>query len=376
MANPEYRNLIRFVKEEKQEDGEKLKEENLSKTDLKGNDAKVFYESVVDIDSCRTDKKNYNKSWRQKHNSNVNDFQEEHLSSRRKKLVSKEAKVQNNGSRVTKENNSDSCTNADRQSSDKLLWKLGNELLKCAEQGDLNEIKKLTKRGVEINHTDTYGWTALMCVCIPGHTDVVEFLLTHGADKTILNNQRKSALALAKGAGKIQAADLIENFDSRLKKKTKDKSKTEKLYCETCQSEYSRSSDQDRSHFSSTVHLFNLKLKPKPDPFMISESNVGYRLMRQSGWDGEKGLGPEGQGHRYPIRTTLKRDRSCLGSSDSKVKAKVTHYGPNDPDAVIAYQKNPQRIMSARAVSRRERLRREKKAKEWERNLRCEMNMD
>ena len=154
------------------------------------------------------------------------------------------------------------------------------------------------------------------------------------------------------------------------------KKRSEKIFCEICKCEFIRSSPEDRTHYSSTVHLFNLKLEPKSDPFMISEANVGYQMMRQSGWDGERGLGPEGQGQKYPVRTTLKTDRSCLGSTERKSKAKVTHYGPNDPNAVNSYQRISQRVMSVRTVSRRERQRKEKKAKEWEKNLRWEMNMD
>jgi hypothetical protein len=36
-------------------------------------------------------------------------------------------------------------------------------------------------------------------------------------------------------------------------------------------------------------------------------------MMLRSGWDGRKGLGPEGQGQRYPVKTILKKDRKCLG---------------------------------------------------------------
>ena len=257
--------------------------------------------------------------------------------------------------------------------------RLGNEFLKQAQQGNLNEMKKLHEQGVNINHSDGYGWTALMCAGIAGQEDVVDFLLKHGADKCLVNKQGKTAAKLAEGADKMGVVQLIENFGKKQKKRRTEKHNkklSEKIFCEICKCEFVKTSPSDRSHFSSTIHLFNLKLEPKPDPFMISEANVGYKMMRQSGWDGERGLGPEGQGHKYPVRTTLKTDRSCLGSTERKSKAKVTHYGPNDPNAVNSYQRISPRVESVRTVSRRERQRKEKKAREWEKNLRFEMNMD
>ena len=37
-----------------------------------------------------------------------------------------------------------------------------------------------------------------------------------------------------------------------------------------------------------------------------------------------KGLGPEGTGRKYPVKTILKQDRRCLGSK-SKEKASDLH---------------------------------------------------
>lgn len=382
MSNLEYKNLIQFVKAGKEEKAEK--KENTVETNHNGENVKAFYENLIRSDSGEID--TGTKTARSNRNTCVPyDKPFEDASPKRRKLDSKKTSVEyvpytSKGKIRVKETATKEGQNCDTEN--KFIIRLGNEFLRYAEQGNLSEIKKLAEQ-VDLNHTDSYGWTPLMCACVAGHVDTIEYLLKCGADKEVRNNQGKTALQLAEDMGATLVVDLIKNLYSRHKKERRkerfdknDKTISEKAYCEICNSEYVKTSEKDKTHFSSTVHLFNLKLKPKPDPFMISETNVGYKLMRQSGWDGEKGLGPEGQGHKYPIKTTLKTDRSCLGSTHHKDKSKITHYGPNDPGAVKAYQKKSQRVMSARTVSRRERLRKERKAKVWERNLRMEMNMD
>jgi hypothetical protein len=48
-------------------------------------------------------------------------------------------------------------------------------------------------------------------------------------------------------------------------------------------------------------------------------------MMLRSGWDGRKGLGPEGHGQRYPVKTILKKDRKCLGSLKEE-KPKIMYH--------------------------------------------------
>ena len=376
MANLEYKNLIRFVKEGKEE--EVAEKEEIVETNLDGNQVRAFYEELIQNDSNKTSVKKESRGRQRKNKSQSRTSEKKVLDS----LKSKKAKSNQDSMSSDLEKNEtrkQSCETYDTEGyiSDRLS-RLGNEFLKHAQQGNLDEMKKLSTQGVNVDHSDGYGWTALMCAGIAGHENVVEYLLKHGANKSLVNNQGKTAAQLAEGADAMHVVELIENFDEKRKGiiKNHNKNISQEVFCEICKCEFVKSSPEDRSHYSSTVHLFNLKLEPKPDPFMISEVNVGYQMMRQSGWDGERGLGPKGEGHKYPVRTTLKTDRSCLGSTERKSKAKVTHYGPNDPNAVNSYQRISQRVMSVRTVSRRERQRKEKKAIEWEKNLRWEMNMN
>lgn len=83
-------------------------------------------------------------------------------------------------------------------------------------------------------------------------------------------------------------------------------------------------------------------------------------------------------GRKYPVKTVLKRDRLGLGSKGSQ-QARVTHFGPNDPSAVkrkkgLTKQGGKKEVR--KKISRWERLAKEKKEKNWERNMRIYMNSE
>lgn len=83
-------------------------------------------------------------------------------------------------------------------------------------------------------------------------------------------------------------------------------------------------------------------------------------------------------GRKYPVKTVLKRDRLGLGSKGSH-QARVTHFGPNDHSAVKRKHritKGGKKKEAVRKISKRERLAKEKKEKNWERNMRIYMNSE
>ena len=89
------------------------------------------------------------------------------------------------------------------------------------------------------------------------------------------------------------------------------------------------------------------------------------------------GLGPAGMGRKFPVKTVLKRDRLGLRSKGGD-QARVTHFGPNDYSAVKRKKVNSKvkQKSNPRRISRRERLNKEKREKNWERNMRIYMNSD
>ncbi|KAG0317600.1 G patch domain and ankyrin repeat-containing protein 1 [Dissophora globulifera] len=85
-----------------------------------------------------------------------------------------------------------------------------------------------------------------------------------------------------------------------------------------------REDDMDR-HRRGTAHLISQESHIKPlDTLALGHGNKGFRMLVNSGWDYEKGLGIEGQGKRHPVATRLKQDRLALGAAGSSKKV-VTH---------------------------------------------------
>ncbi|KAK5828926.1 hypothetical protein F5H01DRAFT_408413 [Linnemannia elongata] len=95
------------------------------------------------------------------------------------------------------------------------------------------------------------------------------------------------------------------------------------VLCESCQMEV-RKDDLDR-HRRGTAHLMSQELPVKPiDTLTLGHENKGFRMLVNSGWEYEKGLGAEGQGARHPVATRLKHDRLALGAAGTSKKL-VTH---------------------------------------------------
>ena len=103
----------------------------------------------------------------------------------------------------------------------------------------------------------------------------------------------------------------------------------------------------EMDHLTSVLHIYNAgKRGITHSGIMIPESNIGlnvfiddkayvvlgYKLLKKKGWTEEQGLGKQGEGHKFPVRTILKRNRTGFGLE--KVKAKVTHFRPHDIRAI------------------------------------------
>jgi hypothetical protein len=80
--------------------------------------------------------------------------------------------------------------------------------------------------------------------------------------------------------------------------------------CETCGLEYTgTTSEHERTlaHQSSLPHSH--------PPHSLPRSSVGLKILQSSGWDPDarEGLGPAGEGPRYPIKAVEKHDRRGVG---------------------------------------------------------------
>ena len=83
MANLEYKNLIRFVKEGKEEIV--AEKGGIAETNLDGNQVRAFYEELIQTDSNKTSIKNESRDRKRKHISNLKVSEKEVLSSQNNK---------------------------------------------------------------------------------------------------------------------------------------------------------------------------------------------------------------------------------------------------------------------------------------------------
>jgi len=216
--------------------------------------------------------------------------------------------------------------------SDNILTKVTiNTLLKAVEQKDLKFLQKhMTTENVNVS--DDFGWTPLMSAAYCGHLEIVQFLLNLGANK---RTRDKSGLTAAQLALKKNYLSIV----ALLKKKSDSNSNVNQLssnsnntnilsinsmsiessmehnkdnvmegkkrlkqnaafYCEICKATFQETTLQ--KHESSTLHIFNTKPKLKYTMYGISRQNKGYRMLLNTGWDEEVGLGPSGKGIKYP----------------------------------------------------------------------------
>ena len=236
-----------------------------------------------------------------------------------------------------------------------------NDFLKAAQEGDLTFVKLHIENGINLNVADRYGWTALMCSSQAGALDVVKYLVERGADLSVLNKQGQTVFNIAGQAGHSRIIDYLRQVSVKEEPVEVEENEDEHLsfYCKSCKSEFHETSI--KAHRTSTVHLFNTKRKQPGTMYYLPESNKGFQMLLRSGWEKEQGLGPSGEGHKYPVKTVLKRDRKGLGEEQSK--AKITHFGAHDESAVKkpkAEQERKQRLSTVNKEKQKKLLNKER----------------
>ena len=259
------------------------------------------------------------------------------------------------------------------------------EVFRHAQEGNLAQLAAALDQGMpDLNTVDAYGWTLLMCASCAGHMTVVQFLMDRGAKwRGVVDKRGFDAPGLARYAGHESVARFIENYKaSEETLPTSNPTEVAKpvsqpFYCDVCMFDVDSSSKA--AHSSSTIHQFSCQHKPNVSAYMIPKSNRGFQMMLHNGWDPDRGLGREGQGRQFPIKTVLKRDRLGLGMSSRATKhPRVTHFAPMDHSAVRNQRWRPSDIGDKRKGKgcKKERLQELKRERRWEIRLRQYMNSD
>ncbi|XP_028046749.1 G patch domain and ankyrin repeat-containing protein 1 homolog [Monomorium pharaonis] len=251
-----------------------------------------------------------------------------------------------------------------------------NTLLKAVEQKDLKFLQKhMTTENVNVS--DDFGWTPLMSAAYCGHLEIVQFLLNLGANKRTRDKSGLTAAQLALKKNYLSIVALLKKKSEMINgvnqlstnipsvnninaltvrsmpmespmehNKEHNNAMEEKIrlkqnatfYCEICKATFQETTLQ--KHETSTLHIFNTKPKLKYTMYGISRQNKGYRMLLNTGWDEEAGLGPSGKGIKYPIKTCLKMDRKGLGQLVEN-EYKITHFKSGDTTAINSSKSKP-----------------------------------
>lgn len=224
---------------------------------------------------------------------------------------------------------------------------IDKKLLTAIQNSDFETLKRL--QDCDYNCTDQYGWTALEIACVSGHAPIVRYILEKGG---VVKNKEVFRILIQKGL-----SDILNIFKDRKDEATIDIIDIhhhELEHCNECGGMFD--TDLKASHISTITHQLSLKhdhVKKNPG-FGISESNIGFKLMKKSGWDGVSGLGDDNMGKLFPVKTILKQDRKGLEVGDSR-RSRVTHFGPLDVKSVAnkKYAKNDFHKKKLKKISKR-----------------------
>lgn len=250
-----------------------------------------------------------------------------------------------------------------------------NKLFKAATDNDVATIEQMILNNRSVNVTDQFGWSALMMAACEGHIDATKVLIRRGAKIKTQNKQNDSALSLAEKKNHTHIVDylhaelefqsnnticLSSDDDTDALEDLSAKNELKTFFCDICNQNFSQSTQC--SHIASTVHRFNRKDSQNVSRhFGIPESNKGFKMLLQQGWNRESGLGADSDGIIYPIKTSLRKPRSGLGTQQPK-KPRVTHFEAFDSSAIKSRKPLPSmQIVKTKRQMRAEKLNSQRK---------------
>jgi hypothetical protein len=205
--------------------------------------------------------------------------------------------------------------------------RLVNAVMREAQNNNVARVTELLSDLCDVNVMDQHGWTPLMSASCAGALDVVKFLISCKADANVRDKSGNTCLSLARRQGHLAVVHAItEGHKETGTENQPMRTRHVEFYCESCRQSFCNTSREQ--HSSSIVHL--LSSSPRitvPTMYSIPASNKGYQILVKGGWDREKGLGADGSGHKFPLKTVMKRDRAGLGGG-TKEKARVKHFTP------------------------------------------------
>ena len=91
----------------------------------------------------------------------------------------------------------------------------GVSVIPAAERGHVDYVRRVVTTGIDLDHVNRLGWTALLEAVILGdggeaHQEIVRILLAAGADPSIPDKDGVTALHHARARGHVAIAELLE----------------------------------------------------------------------------------------------------------------------------------------------------------------------
>ena len=87
-----------------------------------------------------------------------------------------------------------------------------SELFSASETGNISAFRNALNKGFNINEVDDEGTTALMIACKCGHTALVKFIISKGAEIDLSNNNGTTAFKNAKLSNQPELLDLFKEY--------------------------------------------------------------------------------------------------------------------------------------------------------------------
>lgn len=81
---------------------------------------------------------------------------------------------------------------------------------RLVKKGDILGLRSELDDGLQPNLTNRFGWSLLMLAALHGRTDMIDLLLSRGADPTVTNQFGDTADSLARGKGHRRITQVLE----------------------------------------------------------------------------------------------------------------------------------------------------------------------
>jgi ankyrin repeat protein len=90
----------------------------------------------------------------------------------------------------------------------------GIAVIPAAERGHVEYVRRVVRTGIDVNHVNDPGWTALLEAVVYGdgsarYQEIVRILLAAGADPGIRDAQGRTALQHAESLGQREVAAIL-----------------------------------------------------------------------------------------------------------------------------------------------------------------------